>query len=69
MLLHGCEAFPQNVDAARLFEFSATEDLDSDLFDLFLHSGIFRTYADRYLDPAQREDVDIRDFQLQSIRT
>jgi osmotically inducible lipoprotein OsmB len=27
MLLRGCEAFPQNVDAARLFEFSATEDL------------------------------------------
>jgi hypothetical protein len=36
--------------------------IDPDLFDLFLYSGIFRTYSDRYLDPTQREDVDLRDF-------
>ena len=33
--------------------------IDSDLFDLFLRSGIFGTYAGRYLDPAQRDEVDI----------
>ncbi len=33
--------------------------IDPDLFDIFLRSGIYRQYAQRYLDPAQIDDVDV----------
>jgi hypothetical protein len=38
------------------------QDIDADLFDLFLESGIFRQYAERFLDPAQIDAVDIRPY-------
>ena len=33
--------------------------VDPDLFDLFLTSGVFRRYAERFLRPEQIDDVDI----------
>ena len=34
--------------------------IDSDLFELFLTSGIYKEYAERFLDPAQIDEVDIQ---------
>ncbi|WP_272870225.1 HD domain-containing phosphohydrolase [Aliivibrio fischeri] len=36
--------------------------IDSDLFDLFLTSGLYKKYADTYLKPEQCDDVDIHDY-------
>jgi len=33
--------------------------IDPGLFDLFLTSGVYRAYAERFLRPAQIDDVDI----------
>jgi HD-GYP domain-containing protein (c-di-GMP phosphodiesterase class II) len=39
------------------------QHIDADLFDLFLKSGVYRTYADRYLSPSQIDEVDIHHFE------
>ena len=36
--------------------------IDADLFRLFLTSGIFRAYGERFLQPEQLDDVDITDY-------
>lgn len=36
--------------------------IDPDLFRLFLTSGIYRTYAEQYLDPSQIDNVDISHY-------
>ncbi|MFT6579718.1 MAG: hypothetical protein ACJAU6_000135 [Alphaproteobacteria bacterium] len=36
--------------------------IDPDLFDLFLTSGVWREYADLFLDPAQIDAVDIANY-------
>ena len=36
--------------------------IDADLFELFLTSGIYKEYADRYLDPSQIDDVDLSEY-------
>ena len=33
--------------------------IDPDLFDLFLSAGVYRDYADMFLAPEQRDDIDI----------
>ncbi len=33
--------------------------IDPDLFDLFIRGGIWRQYAERYMDPSQVDEVDI----------
>jgi hypothetical protein len=33
--------------------------IDADLFDLFLTSGVYREYGERYLDPKFIDEVDI----------
>jgi len=38
------------------------QHIDPDLFDLFLKSGIWKTYADTYLDPSQVDEVDINNY-------
>ena len=38
------------------------QHIDPDLFDLFLTSGVYRTYADRFLRPEQIDAVDITAF-------
>ncbi|MBF0526967.1 MAG: hypothetical protein HQK56_17930, partial [Deltaproteobacteria bacterium] len=36
--------------------------IDADLFDLFLTSGAYRLYGEKYLPAAQLEPVDINQF-------
>jgi hypothetical protein len=36
--------------------------IDSDLFELFLTSGVFRQYSAKYLTPTQIDDVDVAAF-------
>jgi len=36
--------------------------IDPDLFDLFLRSGVYRRYAERYLKPEQVDSVDISSY-------
>jgi len=36
--------------------------IDGDLFELFLKSGIYQEYADRFLDPSQIDEVDISQY-------
>ena len=36
--------------------------IDEDLFKLFLTSGVYKDYADRFLDDEQNDDVDINDY-------
>ena len=38
------------------------QHIDPDLFELFLTSGVYQQYADKYLDPAQIDEVDIKDY-------
>ena len=38
------------------------EHIDSDLFDLFLESGIYLEYAKKYLKPEQIDEVDIKEY-------
>lgn len=41
--------------------------VDSDLFDLFLTSGVYREYAEQYLRPEQVDDVNIAAFLSQPV--
>lgn len=36
--------------------------IDGQLFDLFLTSGVYRDYAERFLDPSQIDEVDIFEY-------
>jgi HD-GYP domain-containing protein (c-di-GMP phosphodiesterase class II) len=36
--------------------------IDEDLFRLFLSSGVYQQYAERFLDPSQIDEVDINDY-------
>ncbi|MEJ2214731.1 MAG: HD domain-containing phosphohydrolase, partial [Gammaproteobacteria bacterium] len=36
--------------------------IDEDLFRLFLNSGVYQQYAERFLDPSQIDEVDINDY-------
>ena len=38
------------------------QHIDSDLFDLFIASNVYREYAARFLRPEQIDDVDVRKF-------
>ena len=42
-----------------LYEFKRAGQIDADLFDLFLTSGVYRRYGMRYLDPHQLDEVDV----------
>ena len=47
-------------EALRIMNFmSKDQHIDSDLFDLFLESGVYLEYANLYMDPAQIDAVDI----------
>ena len=35
------------------------QHIDPDLFDLFLSSGVYKRYADRFLSPGQVDHIDI----------
>ena len=36
--------------------------IDSDLFELFLRSGLYCTYAEQFMRPEQINDVDIEKY-------
>ncbi len=42
--------------------FRKDNHIDSDLFDLFLRSGVYLRYAERYLKPEQIDTVDIAQY-------
>ena len=44
---------------AILAGFRNRQHIDADLFELFLRSGVYRVYAERFLKPEQIDDVDI----------
>ncbi|MBF0463298.1 MAG: GAF domain-containing protein [Magnetococcales bacterium] len=45
-----------------LFFFKKDGHIDPALFDLFLQSGVYRRYAEKYLRPEQIDDVDIKPY-------
>lgn len=45
-----------------LFYFKEDKHIDPVLFDLFLTSGVYKTYAERYLKPEQIDDVEISQY-------
>lgn len=51
--------------ALRIMSFMAKDNhIDQDLFDLFLTSGVYRQYAERYLEADQMDEVDIEQLRL-----
>ena len=50
-------------DSVKIMSFMKKDaHIDADLFELFLKSGVYRDYAERFLDPAQVDDVDIGQY-------
>lgn len=50
-------------ECVRIMGFMRNDDhIDPELFDLFLTSGIWREYADTFLDPEQVDEIDINDY-------
>jgi HD-GYP domain-containing protein (c-di-GMP phosphodiesterase class II) len=50
-------------EALRILSFMEKDQhIDSELFKLFLTSGVYRQYAEQYLAPEQRDNVDITDY-------
>ena len=50
-------------DTIRIMSFMKKDrHIDPDLFALFLRSGVYREYAEEYLDPAHIDDVDIEEY-------
>jgi HD-GYP domain-containing protein (c-di-GMP phosphodiesterase class II) len=44
---------------AILAQLKDNDHIDPDLFDLFLSSGLYRRYGERYLKPEQMDDIDV----------
>ena len=42
-----------------LAQFKQNQHIDGELFDLFLSSGVYRRYAERFLRPEQLDEVDV----------
>lgn len=49
--------------------FKKDRHIDADLFDLFLTSGVYRRYAEKYLKPEQIDEVDISRFVTPPVTT
>lgn len=56
------KAKPLSVAVDILSKFKEEGHIDPDIFDLFLRSGIYREYAERYLRPEQVDEVDISKY-------
>ena len=51
-------------EALRILSFMRNDrHIDPDLFELFLHSGVWRSYGERFLKAEQLDDVDISAYQ------
>ena len=53
------KAKPVSVAVDILHKMALDEHLDIELFKLFLSSGIYLEYANKFLDPSQIDEVDI----------
>ena len=50
-------------ESVKIMSFMVKDDhLDPDLFRLFLESGVYKAYADKFLLPEQIDDVDIAQY-------
>jgi HD-GYP domain-containing protein (c-di-GMP phosphodiesterase class II) len=50
-------------ESIRIMSFMRNDNhIDADLFNLFLTSGVYKKYGDRFLDPEQVDDVDISEY-------
>jgi HD-GYP domain-containing protein (c-di-GMP phosphodiesterase class II) len=50
-------------EAIRIMGFMRNDNhIDPDLFKLFLTSGVYKKYAEQFLDPGQIDDVNINDY-------
>jgi HD-GYP domain-containing protein (c-di-GMP phosphodiesterase class II) len=50
-------------EALRIMSFMRNDQhIDADLFELFLTSGVCQAYAEKYLDPAQIDGVDVTQY-------
>lgn len=50
-------------EAIRILSFMKKDNhIDPDLFELFLSSGVYLDYANKFLDPEQIDNVDISDY-------
>ncbi len=45
-----------------LWRFKRDQHIDAELFDLFLTSGVYKQYAQRYLKAEQIDEVDISKY-------
>ena len=50
-------------DSIKIMSFMKKDaHIDADLFELFLKSGVYQEYAERFLDPSQIDEVDISQY-------
>jgi len=50
-------------DSIKIMSFMKKDaHIDADLFELFLTSGVYKDYAERFLDPSQVDEVDIGQY-------
>ncbi|MBT7942607.1 MAG: diguanylate cyclase, partial [Alphaproteobacteria bacterium] len=50
-------------DSVKIMSFMKKDaHIDADLFKLFLTSGVYKEYADKFLKPEQLDDVDISQY-------
>ncbi len=50
-------------DSIKIMSFMKKDaHIDGELFELFLKSGVYRDYAERFLDPSQVDEVDISQY-------
>jgi len=47
---------------AILYRMVNSGDIDRDVFELFLSSGVYRDYSERFLRPEQRDDVPLEKY-------
>ncbi len=45
-----------------MFQMKEDAHIDPDLFELFLTSGVYRDYSERFLDPTQIDNVEIDQY-------
>jgi len=55
-------AKPLSQSLAIMARMRSEQHIDPDLFELFLRSGVYREFAQRYLRPEQIDAVDIADY-------
>lgn len=60
------KAKPLSVSIRILHNMAKDDHVDMDLFKLFLSSGIYKTYADKFLKPEQLDEVDVEAYLKES---